>query len=115
MAESQKRWKFHRTFEACCRIRSSHGGPPFVCAAKFKTTYFSPKVQNEFIHLLASTVKEKLAYDIQRAKYYGIMFDPTSDAAHQEQMSEIIRYVDINFEKKDCSCKEVFFRIHSSS
>lgn len=72
------------------------------------TTYLSPEIQNEFIQLLASTVREKLVYDIQRAKYYGIMFDSTPDAAHQEQMSETIRYVDINFEEKTVVVKESF-------
>ncbi len=28
------------------------------------------------------------------------MFDTTPDHAHREQMSEIVRYVDINFDKK---------------
>ncbi|XP_076324477.1 zinc finger MYM-type protein 1-like [Tachypleus tridentatus] len=36
------------------------------------------------------------------------MFDSTPDAAHQEQMSETIRYVDINFEKKTVLVKEPF-------
>ncbi|KAJ7335719.1 hypothetical protein JRQ81_013660, partial [Phrynocephalus forsythii] len=72
------------------------------------TTYLSPEIQNEFIQLLASTVTEKLMYDINRAKYYGIMFDSTPDAAHQEQMSETIRYVDINFEGKTVVVKESF-------
>ncbi|XP_035222922.1 zinc finger MYM-type protein 1-like [Stegodyphus dumicola] len=61
------------------------------------TTYLSPEIQNEFIQFLAVVVREKLACDIQRAKYYGILFDSTPDAANQEQMSETIRYVDIGF------------------
>lgn len=72
------------------------------------TTYLSPEIQNEFTQLLASTVREKLVYDIQRAKYYGLMFDSTPDAAHREQMSETIRYVDINFEEKTVVVKESF-------
>lgn len=47
-------------------------------------------------------------YGIQRAKYYGIMFDSTPDAAHREQMSETIRYIDINFEEKTVVIKESF-------
>ncbi|XP_068115887.1 zinc finger MYM-type protein 1-like [Hyperolius riggenbachi] len=71
-------------------------------------TYLSPEIQNEFIQLLATTVKEKIVHDIQRAKYYGIMFDSTPDVAHQEQMSETIRYVDVNFEAKTVVVRESF-------
>ena len=72
------------------------------------TTYLSPEIQNEFIQLLASTIKEKLLCDIQRPKYFELMFDSTPDAAHREQMSETIRYVDKNFEDKTVVVKELF-------
>jgi len=72
------------------------------------TTYLSPESQNEFIQILASTVREKLLQDIRKTKYYGVMFDSTPDAAHHEQMSQVIRYVDINFEEKTVVVKESF-------
>ncbi|KAJ7342178.1 hypothetical protein JRQ81_009461 [Phrynocephalus forsythii] len=72
------------------------------------TMYLSPERQNESIQLLASTVREKLVYDIKRAKYYGIMFDSTPDAAHQEQTLETMRYVDIKFEGKTVLVKDSF-------
>lgn len=64
------------------------------------TSYFSPSVQNEFIHLMASTVRQSLLKNIRKAKYYGLMFDSTPDQAHREQMSEVVRYVEVDFEKK---------------
>ncbi|KFM77289.1 Zinc finger MYM-type protein 1, partial [Stegodyphus mimosarum] len=72
------------------------------------TTYLSPEIQNEFIQILAAAVREKLVCDIQRAKYYGILFDSTPDAANQEQMSETIRYVDTDFQEKTVVIKECF-------
>ncbi|KAJ6660346.1 hypothetical protein lerEdw1_017769, partial [Lerista edwardsae] len=49
-------------------------------------------IQNEFIHMMASTVRQSLLRGIDKAKYYGLMFDTTSDLAHREQMSEVVRY-----------------------
>ena len=64
------------------------------------TTYFSPNIQNEFIHIIASTVRANLLEKIYKAKYYGLMFDSTPDLAHREQMSVVVKYVEIDFEKK---------------
>ena len=59
------------------------------------------KKKNEFIQILAFTATEKhLVHNTQRAKYYGKMFDSIPEAAQHEQMSETIKQVDINFEKK---------------
>lgn len=68
----------------------------------------SPEILNEFIELVASTVREKLLCDIRRAKYYGIIFNSTLDAAGEEHMSETFRYVDINLEEKTVVVKESF-------
>ena len=72
------------------------------------TTYLSPNIQNEFIHIIASTVRANLLEKIHKAKYYGLMFDSTPDLAHCEQMSEVVRYVEIDFEKKTVYIKESF-------
>ena len=53
-------------------------------------SYLSPEIQNEFIHILASTVKSKLLRDIRKSKYYGILLDSTPDLGHREQLSQII-------------------------
>lgn len=71
-------------------------------------SYLSAEVQNEFIQIIVSTVRSTLLNDIRRAKYYGIMLDSTPDAAHREQMSEIIRYVEINYKEKTVCVKESF-------
>ncbi|KAK5646182.1 hypothetical protein RI129_004646 [Pyrocoelia pectoralis] len=71
-------------------------------------SYLSPQIQNEFIGLLASAVRNQLLENIRRSKYYGILFDSTPDLAHREQLSQVIRYVDIDFDAKTVSVKESF-------
>jgi len=39
--------------------------------------------------------------DIKRNRYYGMLYDSTPDLAHREQMSQVIRFVDVDFEKKN--------------
>ncbi|KAI8781170.1 Zinc finger MYM-type protein 1 [Biomphalaria glabrata] len=71
-------------------------------------SYLSPRIQNEFISLLASTVRKQILCDIRRNKYYGLMLDSTPDLAHREQLSEVIRFVDVNFKTKKVTIKESF-------
>ncbi|XP_053108997.1 uncharacterized protein LOC128326342 [Hemicordylus capensis] len=72
------------------------------------TSYLSPGVQNEFIHMMASTVRQSLLSSIRKAKYYGLMLDSTPDKAHSEQMSEVVRYVEIDCERKAVHVRESF-------
>ena len=39
---------------------------------------------------------------------YGLIFDSTSDQAHRLQVLEVVRYVDIDFDKKTMCVKETF-------
>ena len=46
---------------------------------KCKTSYLSPKIQNEFINLCGNTVRESILKKVRDRKYFCIMFDSTSD------------------------------------
>ena len=49
--------------------------------------------KNEIIDLLGETIKKKTIFEIKDAKYFTIMLDSTRDIGHEEQVSEILRYV----------------------
>lgn len=61
-----------------------------------KLSYLSPDIQNEIISILGEQVRKTIIAACKKAKYYSIMFDTTPDQSHEEQMSQIIRFVDID-------------------
>ena len=65
----------------------------------YATSYISPGVQNEFIHIMASTVRNLLD-SINKTKYYDLLFDSTTDQAHRKQISEVVQFVNIDFQRK---------------
>ncbi|XP_065652793.1 uncharacterized protein LOC136080111 [Hydra vulgaris] len=77
-----------------------------VKAKKTKTSYFSPRIQNELIELLGQKVRNEILSNVREAKYYSVLFDCTPDASHKEQMTKIIRYVHITAET--CTIEESF-------
>lgn len=74
--------------------------------SKGSTSYLSPKIQNEVISSLGSAVRREIISSVLKAKYYSISFDCTSDINRQEQMAEIVRYVEIKNGK--CEVRESF-------
>lgn len=52
-------------------------------------------LQNELIQLLSNTVQQKILASARAAKYFSIILDCTPDAGHVEQMTMIIRFVDL--------------------
>lgn len=65
---------------------------------KGQLSYFSHKVQDEFLDLIAHQIREDIIKDIKAAKYFSLIFDCTPDVSKNEQMTEVIRYIKFNEE-----------------
>lgn len=60
-----------------------------------KTSYMSKTICDEFINIIGIEVRNKIISDIKKAKYFSIIVDSTPNISHTDQLSLIIRYVDI--------------------
>lgn len=57
--------------------------------------YLGKETQNELIQILAGAIKKKILTSVKLAKYYSIILDCTPDISHVEQMTMIIRFVNV--------------------
>lgn len=78
-----------------------------IKSKKGSISYFSPKIQNEIISLMGEKVRKEIISKIKDAKYFSILFDCTPDISHKEQMSQIIRYIEVV--DGQCYIKERFY------
>ena len=59
---------------------------------------------------MAGAVRDKIIKEIKEAKYFGILYDSTPDVSHTEQLSQVIRYVQSDFETGNVRVKETFIK-----
>ena len=63
------------------------------------TKYLNPKVQNELIDLLSKAVISYLASNINKAPFWSLILDSTSDITRTDQLSILVRWVQIKDDK----------------
>ncbi|XP_025414184.1 zinc finger MYM-type protein 1-like [Sipha flava] len=57
--------------------------------------YLSHQIQDELIELIAQKIRQQIVEEIKEAKYFSIMMDCTPDVSREEQLSIIIRILDM--------------------
>jgi len=57
--------------------------------------YLGKNIQNELIELAGKKILSRICESVAQAKYFAIILDCTPDVNHLEQMSFVIRYVDV--------------------
>lgn len=75
---------------------------------KGQVSYFSHQIQDEFLNIIATEIRTDIVKDINNAKYYSLIFDCTPDISHNEQMTEILRYVKPNSSEVEESFLDFF-------
>uniref|UniRef100_A0A2S2PUC6 Repressor of the inhibitor of the protein kinase n=1 Tax=Schizaphis graminum TaxID=13262 RepID=A0A2S2PUC6_SCHGA len=61
--------------------------------ASANATYIGKNTQNELINACGEEVLQNLIEKVHQSRWFSIIFDETTDAAHREQMSISLRYV----------------------
>ncbi|GBM19342.1 hypothetical protein AVEN_195981-1 [Araneus ventricosus] len=69
-------------------------------------SYLSHRIQDELISDLAKKVRKEIINFFKKAKYFIVSLDCTPDVSHQEQLSVISRYV--NVDESEVSIHERF-------
>ncbi|XP_054706649.1 52 kDa repressor of the inhibitor of the protein kinase-like [Uloborus diversus] len=60
------------------------------------STHISKTIQNDIIECIGDYIRSEITSSIQKAKYFSIICDETTDESKKEQLTFCVRYVDID-------------------
>lgn len=69
-------------------------------------TYLGKDIQNEMIGLISNKILKVIVSSLKAAKYFSVIMDCTPDTSHKEQLSIVLRCVEIK--QKEVKIKEYF-------
>ena len=52
--------------------------------------------KGEFVEIIGDMVPQRIIQEIKDAKYFGIIVDSTPDLTHADQLTFILRYVNVD-------------------
>ena len=58
-------------------------------------TCTSPQIQIDLLNIMAGIVQRRISTDVRKAGIYSILADETKDCSKKEQLSIVLRYVDL--------------------
>jgi len=61
--------------------------------ASSRATYISKTTQNDLIQCCGEEILSKIVARVQEAGFFSVLFDETTDIAHESQLTQALRYV----------------------
>ncbi|KAF0682205.1 zinc finger MYM-type protein 1-like, partial [Aphis craccivora] len=77
-----------------------------ITNAETHVHYLGHDIQNEFIILMSNNIRNKIIDYIKKAKYYTIIMDCTPDISHNEQLSIMVRVVNM-YDNDQSKCPNI--------
>jgi hypothetical protein len=71
---------------------------------------FFYRIQNEFLDIIVNRIRDEIILKIKGTKYYSLILDCTSDIAHEEQMTQAVRYF-VQNNDNECEIEESFLKL----
>ena len=91
--------EYHGNFRALLNFRVDAGDKVLaehLATAPRNATYISKTIQNQMINILADQIHSKIVENIKAAKWYTVIADKVTDMSNKEQLSLVLRYVDLS-------------------